>query len=333
MEKNQRKEKYKYTEVKINSIKGFMVFRNILSEIRQFFLFRGQFNAEWPLTSSLERFFDIYSAEIDTNFFMKSFVEEAVIIEDIRRKIKNYDVNFEIPQGDGKYAQWLSILQHYGGKTRFIDFSESFFVALFYAIYDENKDGAVWMINYIYKQYINLNKSNKFATQIFNEETYYGLFSKESNVFSKFFKRENVKKKMEKMEKEKIYGLIWLFDINLSRRMQNQQGHLICGLNFLNSFEGNLFNVPFQEVLEEKKNPKIVNINKYTAESIKEYTTILLESKVIKLIIPARLKSKLKDELALMNITYEILFPDFSGLIQYEYSKRYTDIKKHPFIQ
>jgi len=51
MENSQRKEKYKFTEVKINSLKGFTTFRSILNKIHHYYFFRGQSKAEWPLTT------------------------------------------------------------------------------------------------------------------------------------------------------------------------------------------------------------------------------------------------------------------------------------------
>ena len=88
-------------------------------------LFRGQANAEWSLQSSLER--------IIGNQWS---VEQAQKLEDFslsqfKSKFHLYDRENILPTS--KLA-WLSIMQHYGVPTRLIVFTESPYVALYYAL-------------------------------------------------------------------------------------------------------------------------------------------------------------------------------------------------------
>jgi hypothetical protein len=60
---------------------------------------------------------------------------------------------------DNEYLDWLALMQHYGGPTRLLDFTHSFFVAAFFAMEEwpqpeeeeknkgRVKPGAVWAIN------------------------------------------------------------------------------------------------------------------------------------------------------------------------------------------
>ena len=54
----------------------------------------------------------------------------------------------------------LSVLQHHGVPTRLLDWSESFSVALFFALVDEPRDPHVWVVNPFL-----LNKAARFSKQ------------------------------------------------------------------------------------------------------------------------------------------------------------------------
>lgn len=96
-----------------------------LNELPNSFFYRGQADANWSLQSSLERV-------VGTGWT----VEKAQKFEDysislFRSKFHLYDR--ENIQPESKFA-WLSIMQHYGVPTRLIDFTESPYVALYFAL-------------------------------------------------------------------------------------------------------------------------------------------------------------------------------------------------------
>lgn len=89
------------------------------------FIYRGQSSAAWPLQSSLERV--IGSAWC---------AEQARIFEDyslnlFQTKFHLYDRENIAPNSK---LEWLSIMQHYGVPTRLVDFTESPYVALYFAL-------------------------------------------------------------------------------------------------------------------------------------------------------------------------------------------------------
>lgn len=109
-------------EIEISSVEKLIEQLNVLPNN---FFYRGHANADWNLQSSLERLIgDKWS------------VEEALKFEDFslaqfRSKFHLYD--HENVKPDSKLA-WLSIMQHYGVPTRLLDFTESPYVALYFAL-------------------------------------------------------------------------------------------------------------------------------------------------------------------------------------------------------
>lgn len=101
-------------------------------------VFRGQSNASWHLETSLERKF-----KPSSDFGEALSREEKAIrtFRELTRGRLDFGANL---------IDWLSAMQHYGVPTRLLDFTRSFFVALFFASQnacDTAKDFAVWCLN------------------------------------------------------------------------------------------------------------------------------------------------------------------------------------------
>jgi hypothetical protein len=92
-----------------------------LKQFRQHYLFRGQASCEWQLKSSLER-----ATEKHRENFTEILQDENQIIEKFISRAHQY---IQSPPENQELIEWLSIIQHYGGPTRLLDFSESFVTA------------------------------------------------------------------------------------------------------------------------------------------------------------------------------------------------------------
>lgn len=107
------------------------------------FIFRGQANADWKLESSLERVVGSKWCSDEARKF------EELSLARFRSKFHLYD--HENIEPDSMLA-WLAIMQHYGVPTRLIDFTESPFVALYFALETyrsaSKNDLAVYAIDY-----------------------------------------------------------------------------------------------------------------------------------------------------------------------------------------
>ena len=97
----------------------------------------------WPLQSSLERIIGSKWSSSEARKF------EDFSLEQFKAKFHLYDRENITP--DSKLA-WLSVMQHYGVPTRLVDFTDSCYVALYFALEyyqsSTNADIAVFALDY-----------------------------------------------------------------------------------------------------------------------------------------------------------------------------------------
>jgi hypothetical protein len=103
------------------------------------YIFRGQGDAAWPLTTSLARL----------------FLKHNVISDEWRKRELKMYYNFRerlLRTCPGMDEEWnpidlLSLMQHHGTPTRALDFTYSPLVASFFALKDARGDSAVWVMD------------------------------------------------------------------------------------------------------------------------------------------------------------------------------------------
>lgn len=114
-----------------------------LNELPNNYIYRGHADSSWKLESTLERTIgERWSSEIACRF-------EDHYLNLFKSKYHIYNGGEHEPKS--KLA-WLSVMQHYGAPTRLIDFTESPYVALYFALEAYNpllkNDLAVYAIDY-----------------------------------------------------------------------------------------------------------------------------------------------------------------------------------------
>ena len=99
-------------------------------------LFRGHRNHSWKLETSLER--------ISRRCKVDQIEYEKNIFYEFRRHAHAYIPR--VPKEDDT-LEWLALMQHYGAPTRLLDFTYSFWIALFFAFEEADRDCAVIALN------------------------------------------------------------------------------------------------------------------------------------------------------------------------------------------
>jgi len=100
--------------------------------------FRGHGNASWPLVPGW------YRPSSPVRGIGSEYYGEATLLENFRLRAPTYLER--LPATDW---EWLFLMQHYGLRTRLLDWTESSFIALYFAIRDNAGDvnAAVWAMN------------------------------------------------------------------------------------------------------------------------------------------------------------------------------------------
>ena len=183
-----------------------------LNELPNHFIYRGQANAEWEIQSSLERTIgDSWSKETAKRF------EDFSLIQ-FQSKFHLYDR--ENIQPDSKLA-WLSVMQHYGVPTRLVDFTESPYVALYFALESysphSKNDFSVFALDYTATMEQSLEEIRKMDSGF--TETRQTLHDKRDAVF------ENVVDRFS-------YDILWVTEPKqMNTRLDRQAGSFLLSGN------------------------------------------------------------------------------------------------------
>jgi len=131
-------------------------------------IFRGQKEAAWTFKSSLERVVYSYSETVersgDRHVLERQALQKGLRSHLLASDVKRIPVK-EIEGGllrrfqrqchqyiaqtpeKGDITEWLALMQHYGAPTRLLDWTWSFFVALFFAVREASGPCAVWALD------------------------------------------------------------------------------------------------------------------------------------------------------------------------------------------
>jgi len=101
--------------------------------------FRGQPDASQVPSTSIER----AAARLQYDRGDLYTLEERMLRE-ARRRARQYVPH--VPEQDDALG-WLALLRHHGAPTRLLDFSKSFYVAVWFAIEGADGDAAVWAVD------------------------------------------------------------------------------------------------------------------------------------------------------------------------------------------
>lgn len=141
------------------------------------FIYRGQSNSSYPL---LPKIFRQFSGKYNTGWTIRpherlgtqitkgksyKYYGEWQILETFTREAKQY---IQSSEPVTNHLFWLTVAQHYGAPTRFLDWTSNPLVALYFACSsgngqdDDKTDGVVWILNKAnYAEFRNKNSQIK----------------------------------------------------------------------------------------------------------------------------------------------------------------------------
>jgi len=105
-----------------------------LNRLDQFCIFRGQSNASWELKTSIER----------CVFFGKNYRVEKDFLADFQRGAHCHSASLPATHDT---LSWLALMQHHGAPTRLLDFTESPYIAAYFALEGGTGSAAVWAVH------------------------------------------------------------------------------------------------------------------------------------------------------------------------------------------
>ena len=184
---------------------------NLLNEGK--WIFRGQGGYGWELKTSIQRHFENNKIEGKEKIY-----RESLMIQEFQRYGFKYIKNRPEPTD---YLEWLSIIQHWGGKTRLLDFTYNIFTALYFATM-ENEDSAIWCIN-LDKLY---EKNFKNFSECEGHEKCIEDFFKNNVLYASGW--------------YSLKGIIHYQPLFKNDRMYSQEGLFLIPLGLNDSFENNL---------------------------------------------------------------------------------------------
>lgn len=219
-------------------------------------LFRGHKDAGWKLETSFERlihnrtiFKNDFEIETDRTKFRDYFEIEMGMIREFRRKVFEYAPHLKSLREED-YYEWIANMQHYGCKTRFLDVTFSFFVALYFAVEsiefskvnEDSKKGmfTIWFFN---RMWIEKRYKDFLPREIMDLYNKYDQFGKDVRIQDKVLNYVPDLKKQKKEFKDAFKTVINMTPYYLNERLVRQKGSFLVPTNPYCSFEENLFNM------------------------------------------------------------------------------------------
>jgi hypothetical protein len=127
-------------EIKISNVQEL---NETLNSLSNDFIYRGHADSNWMLTSTLDR-------ELEGNVDPSNYKK----VEDFYLNLfeSKYHIYNDVEHEPKSKLGWLSVMQHYGAPTRLLDFTESPYIALYFALEGYaahmKSDLSIFAINY-----------------------------------------------------------------------------------------------------------------------------------------------------------------------------------------
>jgi hypothetical protein len=248
--------------------------------------FRGHGDASWGLDSTLHRGARQFGCPLD---WLAD--REAWMLRQFQRRAHHY-IN-DAPSQEQR-LEWLALIQHYGGPTRLLDFSHSFYVAAFFAVERALNDAAIWAVN-LQKLEIALRKKSKLGGRT-QDENIDKTNTKLISLAEAYLRGNPADKLILHVEPDRM-----------NERLSIQKGLFLFPCDVSSSFEDNLaatFDI----------DPDLLRQQKEILFSLPDVKIAGdLQASIVKIIIPRGSHKTAMSDLNEMNVTSATLFPGLDG--------------------
>lgn len=214
------------------------------------FIFRGQENDEWELETSLRREYNrLLPIQNDVSFFDR----EKMFLREFIRQYSRFGNNRMFD--DTEYYEWFALMQHYGVPTRFLDFSYSFYIALYFASKsvnfnkpDDTTNFSIYAVNYRWIE----QRFKKIAPRRILD-----LFDKKDNLG----KNKEIQKEIVDSKDDRFKAVRNANCFNYNSRLVHQRGVFLIPTDIDESFMTNLYATLTDG--DKIYNNKVIKINVY----------------------------------------------------------------------
>lgn len=269
------------------------------SEYLKGFIYRGQASNKWKLITSIERAATQYACPPD-----EIWQREKYLIKEFKARAHQFILS---SPNDTDVLEWLSIIQDFGGPTRLLDFTDSLYIASFFAVESSNDDSCVWAINgsilQLFPHFIDELQGEGIFYE--NEKNSYDFNSEEVLRYAESF-IVDPSKKMDLVLRVK--------PPRLNERLAVQKGVFLCSCNLSMSFEYNLcktITFPFETLDSSNASDSTDLLGRLKEEVLSQ--KLDLRAAVIKFNLPMGLHTNVLIDLQKMNIDAASLFPGLEG--------------------
>ncbi len=286
-------------EMAINTWEQAISIFNILSQKTPIWAFRGQSDKKWPLSTKFEREGQKHDLYLD--FYQTC---ERNIIRAFKRQASQH---ISVLPKESDTIDWLSKIQHFGGPTRLLDFSYSFYVAAFFATNNSLSESAIWGVNVN-----NLIRKDEYFYQHLRKLGYHGTIQKYVEYANSQFDNE---------KQANIGSKVFVVEPFIQeQRLGIQQGFFLFPTNIKKSFESNLLSsLGIEKELINKD--LIIKTNKKKLKNLSGDGIA-----IVKLVLSKKMIYEASNQLRSMNITDATLFPGLDGFAR-SLHNNFHDIK------